>query len=167
MLPTTLLALYITNAASLQELLYRLIIAVIIWWVPSAFFTTLVYGPWFISKTGTTLGKYFSGLKVTNDEGQNLTYKRAFFRQNIGYAFSGSLFGLGFLAVAKDPEKLGWHDKATGSRVVITRTLWPLTLLVFVILFSLQGYFWSQAIKQVTTGPIIKEVTQFFSSPTF
>ncbi|MBI2590327.1 MAG: RDD family protein [Candidatus Blackburnbacteria bacterium] len=161
-MPLTLLVLYVSGAPNLADLIYRALLGIIIWWVPGAFFTTLVYGPWFISKTGATLGKYFSGLKVTNDDGQNLTYKRAFFRQNIGYTFSGSLFGLGFLAIAKDPEKLGWHDKATGSRVWVVRTLWPLALLVLTVLLAIQGYFWSQTIKQITTSPIAKEVTQLF-----
>lgn len=157
MLPVSLLALYVTNAASLQDLFYRLLVSVIIWAIPSTFFYTFFYTSWLVSRMQATPGKYLTGLRVTDNNGHSLSYKRAFFRYTVGYAFSGILFGLGFFSIARDPEKLAWHDKATGSRVIILRPLWLIAILILLALTIVQVFFWSQAINQITSGAITKQ----------
>jgi len=61
------------------------------------------------SEYGQTIGKSLLGLEVRTPEGEALSYSRALFRW-LAYAASASFFGLGFLWVALNPGKRGWHD---------------------------------------------------------
>ncbi len=106
---------------------------------------------------GGTPGKLLTGLKVTDESGKRLTFKRIMFRQTIGYSFSSLIFGLGFFSIAKDPKKQGWHDKAIGSTVSITQNLWPLALLTCIVTFSFSAYFAGLSYHSATTGPLAKE----------
>lgn len=104
-----------------------------------------------------TLGKLLTGLRVTSEKGEKLSFKRIAFRQTIGYSFSTLIFGLGFYSMIKDDNKQTWHDKAIGSIVVVKQKLWPLALLALIILIFLNGYFITQSITTFTSGPLLKE----------
>lgn len=67
--------------------------------------------------TGQTIGKWVCGIKVVRADGKLLGFKRAFLRW-VGYVISRFLLYLGFLWVAFDAKKQGWHDKMAGSYVI-------------------------------------------------
>ena len=68
-----------------------------------------------------TLGRRLIGIKVVTRTGQDVGFWRGAFRETIGKFVSGSLLYVGFLWVAFDKDKRGWHDKIAGTYVVKTR----------------------------------------------
>lgn len=66
---------------------------------------------------GTTIGGIVLGLKVVRADGQPVTFPVALVRALAG-AFSVFVLFLGFLWIAWDPEKQGWHDKIAGTVVL-------------------------------------------------
>jgi uncharacterized RDD family membrane protein YckC len=65
----------------------------------------------------TTIGGIVLGLKVTRVDGQPVTFTVALIR-SLAAAFSVVVLFLGFLWIAWDPEKQGWHDRIAGTVVV-------------------------------------------------
>ena len=57
------------------------------------------------------------GVKVVPAIGGVMTYKKAFVRY-IGYGISEIPLFLGFLWIAFDKNKQGWHDKIAGTFVI-------------------------------------------------
>jgi len=66
---------------------------------------------------GTTIGGIVLKLKVVRLDGQPVTFPVALVR-GLAAAFSVVVFFLGFLWVAWDKDKQGWHDKIAGTVVV-------------------------------------------------
>ena len=66
---------------------------------------------------GRTLGKRLLGLRVVNEAGNAPGIGRVILREIIGRFISGLVFGLGYLWVAWDGRKQGWHDKIGGTTV--------------------------------------------------
>jgi uncharacterized RDD family membrane protein YckC len=69
------------------------------------------------SKSGQTLGNTLLGIKVVSRDGSGLSRGKAFVRY-IGYIVSGILWSIGFLWVAFDRKRQGWHDKIAGTYVI-------------------------------------------------
>jgi uncharacterized RDD family membrane protein YckC len=80
-------------------------------------FTNLAYFTYFHGATGRTPGKMLLGLQVVSDDGANISFGIAFLRA-VGY-FVSNIFYLGFIWVAFDKKKQGWHDKIAGTVVII------------------------------------------------
>jgi len=80
----------------------------------------LGYYPYFWTTSGQTLGKKALGLRVVRTGGYKLGLGRAILRL-VGYWLSGLALGLGFIWVAFDRGKQGWHDKIAGTQVVRVR----------------------------------------------
>ena len=78
----------------------------------SCFYFTLFHG-----STGQTIGKKMMGVKVVPSTGGMMNYRKAFIRY-LGYIISVIPFFLGFLWIAFDKNKQGWHDKIAGTYVV-------------------------------------------------
>jgi uncharacterized RDD family membrane protein YckC len=79
---------------------------------------------YFVGLTGTygaTLGKMMLGLRVVDTNGQKIGFGKAALREIIGKWISAFIFGLGYLWVAFDEKKQGWHDKIAGTFVVKVR----------------------------------------------
>ena len=57
------------------------------------------------------------GLQVVSAEGAPISFGIAFLRA-VGYFVSG-IFYLGFIWIAFDKRKQGWHDKIAGTVVII------------------------------------------------
>jgi uncharacterized RDD family membrane protein YckC len=70
---------------------------------------------------GATLGKMILGLRVVDTSGQKIGIGKAVLREIIGKFVSGLVFGLGYIWVAFDEKKQGWHDKIAGTYVVKVR----------------------------------------------
>ena len=77
-----------------------------------AFFT------WFWSHGGQTLGMRAWRLRVEQQSGAPLSLGIALLRFVISLV-SVAAFGLGLLWILFDADKLAWHDRATGTRVIV------------------------------------------------
>ena len=66
---------------------------------------------------GTTIGGIVLGLKVVRLDGQPVTFAVALVRA-LSAAFSVIVLFLGFLWIAWDKDKQGWHDRIAGTVVV-------------------------------------------------
>ncbi len=77
---------------------------------------------------GTTIGGIVLKLKVVRADGRPLTFVVAVVR-GLAAAFSVSIFFLGFLWIAWDKDKQGWHDKIAGTEVIRLPHSTPLVLL--------------------------------------
>ncbi len=84
----------------------------------------LFYFTYFHGTTGQTLGKRMLGMKVVQSTGEPMRAGVAFLRW-VGYLLSGLIFYLGFLWIAFDGRKQGWHDKIAGTCVIRVGTLQP------------------------------------------
>lgn len=132
----------------------------VVWWffvyLLVFLFNPLVYfqSVWLTHFLGGTFGKLVCGLRVQDETGKRLSFKRVFFRQVIGYKFSMLAFGLGYLAAAKDKQRQAWHDKTVGSLVVAERPLWGLGTITFVALFILVSYMLFSIFQTIYSGPL-------------
>lgn len=72
------------------------------------------------SEYGQTIGKSLLRLEVRTPEGEALSYSQALFRW-FAYAAAASFFGMGFLWVALNPGKRGWHDLLADTVVVMPK----------------------------------------------
>jgi uncharacterized RDD family membrane protein YckC len=102
------------GAAFLDVILVSILCAVIhpIWpLIALAYFSAL----W--AWRGTTVGGVVLGLKVVRVDGKPLTFPVSLVR-SLAAAFSIIVLLLGFLWIAWDPEKQGWHDKIAGTVVL-------------------------------------------------
>jgi uncharacterized RDD family membrane protein YckC len=69
------------------------------------------------STSGQTVGKTLLGVKVVTKDGSYPSGGKAFLRY-IGYLVSGIVLSIGFLWVAFDRKRQGWHDKIAGTYVI-------------------------------------------------
>jgi uncharacterized RDD family membrane protein YckC len=79
---------------------------------------TLVWYPYWWSKSGQSPGKKLMHLKVVRAEnGALLSFGGGFLRL-IGYWVSGFVFYIGFLWILVDGKRQGWADKIAGTYVI-------------------------------------------------
>ena len=71
----------------------------------------------FWAATGQTLGKMALGIKVVSTDGSPVSWGKALLRY-VGYIISGIPLFLGFIWVAFDAKRQGWHDKIASTYVV-------------------------------------------------
>ena len=69
---------------------------------------------------GQTLGMQVWKIKLVNPDLQVLSWQECFSRLFFALV-SISMLGLGFIWMLFDPEKLTWHDRASGTRVILLR----------------------------------------------
>jgi uncharacterized RDD family membrane protein YckC len=84
---------------------------------PIAFVVVLAYYSGLWAWKGTTIGGIVVGLKVVRADGKPLTLPVTLIR-SLAAAFSVFVLFLGYLWIAWDPEKQGWHDKIAGTVVL-------------------------------------------------
>jgi uncharacterized RDD family membrane protein YckC len=75
----------------------------------------------FWATTGQTPGKMALGIKVISTEGSPVSWGKALLRY-LGYIISGLVLSIGFIWVAFDAKRQGWHDKIAGTYVVPKET---------------------------------------------
>jgi len=78
---------------------------------------SMFYFTYFHGIVGQTPGKMILRLKVLQANGQDLKPGIAFLRW-VGYIVSGLAFNLGFIWIAFDAQKRGWHDMIARTIVV-------------------------------------------------
>jgi uncharacterized RDD family membrane protein YckC len=71
--------------------------------------------------TGTTVGKWATGLRIERNSGEPLGFGHATLRHTLGYLVSLLTFGIGFLLAAFDAEGRALHDRIAGTVVVRER----------------------------------------------
>jgi uncharacterized RDD family membrane protein YckC len=86
-------------------------------YIAASLLAGMIYFTGFHGIAGRTPGKMLLGLRVIQTSGDPITPGIAFLRW-VGYLISGPLFGLGFLWVAFDGRKQGWHDKIAATLVI-------------------------------------------------
>ena len=81
-------------------------------------FVALGYHPYLWMKRGATYGQSALGIRVVRAiDGGPIDGSTAVLRF-LGYFASGALFDLGFIWVAFEPRKRGWHDMIAGTVVI-------------------------------------------------
>jgi len=83
----------------------------------TAFLMNMTYFIWFHGTVGQTLGKRVFGIRVVQVSGEKMTLGIAFLRW-AGSLVSGIFISLGFIWIALDGRKQGWHDKIAATLVV-------------------------------------------------
>ena len=68
--------------------------------------------------TGTTVGKWATGLRIERLSGEPLGFGHATLRHTLGYLVSLLTLGIGFLLAAFDAEGRALHDRIAGTIVV-------------------------------------------------
>ncbi|MEW6333295.1 MAG: RDD family protein [Thermodesulfobacteriota bacterium] len=86
-------------------------------YIVTMFLTGIVYFVWFHGTVGQTPGKMLLGLRVIQASGEKMNFGVAFLRW-VGYLISGPAFLLGFIWIAFDGRKQGWHDKIAATLVI-------------------------------------------------
>jgi uncharacterized RDD family membrane protein YckC len=93
------------------------ILATIVGGLPWGLLVALAYFAGMWAWKGTTIGGIVLGLKVARMDGQPVTFSVSLVRA-LAAAFSSVVLFLGFLWIAWDADKQGWHDKIAGTVVV-------------------------------------------------
>jgi uncharacterized RDD family membrane protein YckC len=75
---------------------------------------------WFWLRGGETLGMRTWRIKLVRDDGRPLTLKDCLLRQGAAL-LSWAALGLGFAWSLFDPDRLTWHDRLTGTRLVMVK----------------------------------------------
>jgi uncharacterized RDD family membrane protein YckC len=118
-----LLALWSGSSSQYGELLSEGLVDTLIGFMISYSFVAvlihMLYFTYFHGTCGQTPGKMILGLRVVQTTGEEMTLGLAFLRW-IGYIISKIFLYLGFIWVAFDRRKQGWHDKIAGTVVIQT-----------------------------------------------
>ena len=68
-----------------------------------------------------TLGRKLLGMRVVDQYGEPIGFWRGVLRELIGKFVSAIVFYIGFVVIAFDSRKQGWHDKIASTYVISTR----------------------------------------------
>ena len=79
---------------------------------------TLGYGPFMVYRYQATLGKMALNLKIVSQDGKKLEVFQVLLREWVGKFLSVLGLFLGFVWVAFDEKKQGWHDKIAKTQVI-------------------------------------------------
>ena len=79
--------------------------------------SVLYYVGMWIKSDGQTIGKSTLGIRIIRTDGSPLSVGRGLLRY-VGYIINGIIFSLGFIWVAFDGKRQGWHDKLAGTYVI-------------------------------------------------
>jgi len=71
------------------------------------------------SKLGATPGKILFQLKIVDEKTHNPITNTQMLKRLFGYVLSTIPLCLGFMAVAWDKKRQGWHDKIAGTIVIV------------------------------------------------
>jgi uncharacterized RDD family membrane protein YckC len=110
-------AAYIIDGIILFGLILLCLVIIIVGWIALPF-VAIGYMPWCWWKRGATFGQSALGLRVVREvDGGPISGSQAFIRF-IGTIVSSWVFYLGFIWVAFEPRKRGWHDMMAGTVVI-------------------------------------------------
>jgi len=103
--------------AALNAAMVHLFSGAAIVWL-GIFVLQLLYFTIFWSRRGATPAQQLLGIQIRNEQdGSRISFKRALLRY-VGYIISIWILYIGFIWVAFDSRKQGWHDKIGGTVAV-------------------------------------------------
>jgi len=89
------------------------------WWFRGyLLFSVYLYYAWCWNRGGQTLGLKSWKAKVVTMQGNSLDWKTALWRF-LGSLLSWLPLGLGYLWILFDKEGLSWHDRLSGSQIIL------------------------------------------------
>ena len=112
LITTLLLVAFINDGAALQGPLFQF----------GLYFEACLFYSYFWRLRGQTLGMQVWKIKLVSPSLQTLSWQECFARLFFALV-SVSMLGLGFVWMLFDPERLTWHDRASGTRVVLLRKI--------------------------------------------
>ncbi len=112
LITTLLLVAFINDGAALQGPLFQL----------GLYLEACLFYSYFWRLRGQTLGMQVWKIKLVSQSLQTLSWQECFARLFFALV-SVSMLGLGFIWMIFDPERLTWHDRASGTRVVLLREI--------------------------------------------
>ena len=112
-IPVFITSLFITNNILEQAILFEYSVIDITTYICGvAYFILLTY------YTGTTLGKKLMNLRVVSTKSEKLTWIQVIYRETVGRFLSGVIYGVGYILIALDRNKRGFHDILSDTNVV-------------------------------------------------
>jgi len=113
----------------------------VVLWIMLIFSVLYYVGMWTRS-AGQTFGKLMLGIQVVASDGEPLMLGKALLRY-VGYLISGICASLGFIWVAVDHKRRGWHDLLAGTYVISIRDDIPKNgMVVFEPSDPAKGWIW-------------------------
>lgn len=115
-----LVLLFLAQAGNITQLLDRLSLTLIFF----IFISSLgipFYSIFATAKLGGTVGKLITGIEVVDNQNKRVSLGRVFFRNYVGYIVSSTFFWLGFIWIAIDKDRRGWHDMIADTFVVVKK----------------------------------------------
>tara|TARA_E500000075_G_C6891471_1_gene269743 strand:+ start:253 stop:687 length:435 start_codon:yes stop_codon:yes gene_type:complete len=112
LITTLLLVAFINDGAALQGPLFQF----------GLYFEACLFYSYFWRLRGQTLGMQVWKIKLISPSLQTLSWQECFARLFFALV-SVSMLGLGFIWMLFDHERLTWHDRASGTRVVLLRKI--------------------------------------------
>ena len=112
LITTLLLVAFINDGAALQGPLFQF----------GLYFEACLFYSYFWRLRGQTLGMQVWKIRLVNPSLQTLSWQECFARLFFALV-SVSMLGLGFIWMLFDPDRLTWHDRASGTRVVLLRKI--------------------------------------------
>ena len=110
LITTLLLVAFINDGTALQGPLFQF----------GLYFEACLFYSYFWRLRGQTLGMQVWKIKLISPSLQTLSWQECFARLFFALV-SVSMLGLGFIWMLFDPDRLTWHDRASGTRVVLLR----------------------------------------------
>jgi uncharacterized RDD family membrane protein YckC len=86
---------------------------------PLALVAMIGFHVWFWIHGGQTLGMKSWRVRVVAEDGGRPSFRQALIRYLFAWVSAAAL-GLGFLWVLFDPEQQTWHDRVSGTRLLMT-----------------------------------------------
>ena len=110
LITTLLLVAFINDGTALQGPLFQF----------GLYLEACLFYSYFWRLRGQTLGMQVWKIKLISPSLQTLSWQECFARLFFALV-SVSMLGLGFIWMLFDPDRLTWHDRASGTRVVLLR----------------------------------------------
>ena len=110
LITTLMLVAFINDGTALQGPLFQF----------GLYFEACLFYSYFWRLRGQTLGMQVWKIKLISPSLQTLSWQECFARLFFALV-SVSMLGLGFIWMLFDPDRLTWHDRASGTRVVLLR----------------------------------------------
>jgi uncharacterized RDD family membrane protein YckC len=140
-------AWFIIGTVDLTSLLNRFLILIIYYLLINTFIWPII-NLFLISKLGGTIGKLATCTEIVNPKNEHISFKRAIFRNFIGYMVSGSMLWIGFIWIFIDKERRAWHDMIADTYVVVKNSSGVFLGIATLVVISLFNVFIGQRIYQ-------------------
>lgn len=108
---STLISEVASGSGSYEVLFGFTMVDIMCYAAGALYFTLATY------KNGHTVGKFLMRLTVITEDGTQLSFFRALYRETVGRFLTG-ICCIGYIVAASDEQKRGFHDRLSDTRVV-------------------------------------------------